>query len=125
MADRDRPEPMIRIGARKAPPISHESRLSPIVSLPQHAPWTEAALNLGATIVDRLECFEDVLRILRCLREAIANFNDANASVEVSLMAYQAVEEHYRNRPQVLSRMKALVDAVISPCLASSSRDCM
>jgi hypothetical protein len=115
--------PQIVIGTRNPPNPPSRSTLpeTPLV-IRHHAEWTQAALHVSATVIDRSECFEEVLRSLRSLQNAIGQYNASNTNAVATIQAYRTAEiTHAKQLPNVPRLMKDVVDAMLGPKRASSS----
>ncbi|KAH6903658.1 hypothetical protein BKA70DRAFT_1227590 [Coprinopsis sp. MPI-PUGE-AT-0042] len=112
-------EPKITIGTRHPPNHQLSSiPLEPPPQLQQHAEWTQASLHLGATVIDRLHCFEEVLVHFKSLQNAITQFNAANANVGITSADYQKAEQRFgKQLPNVPRLMQGVLDAMWTPLL--------
>ncbi|KAH6890753.1 hypothetical protein BKA70DRAFT_1234464 [Coprinopsis sp. MPI-PUGE-AT-0042] len=59
--------------------------------------YTLASLRLGASLIDRGNSFDCVVRCIHELQAAVDRFNLSNSNVQASSILYRSIEEHYQS----------------------------
>ncbi|KAH6894778.1 hypothetical protein BKA70DRAFT_1439252 [Coprinopsis sp. MPI-PUGE-AT-0042] len=82
----------------------------------------QISLRLGASVVDRKECFEAITQLFQALQSAVTDFNEANRNVASTSISYHKVERFYSARsPGIPKIMKGMFDSILAPLTASPS----
>jgi hypothetical protein len=82
----------------------------------------QISLRLGASLVDRSECFNTVAQLVQALQMAVRDYNEADRNVASTYTSYCAVEKYYSaTSPGIPNLMKGMRDAVVTPLTASAS----
>ncbi|KAH6913698.1 hypothetical protein BKA70DRAFT_1218600 [Coprinopsis sp. MPI-PUGE-AT-0042] len=55
----------------------------------------QISLRLGASVVDRSQCFDTVAQLFQALQSAVNDFNESNLNVAKTSISYRAVEKYY------------------------------
>ncbi|KAH6872024.1 hypothetical protein BKA70DRAFT_1241288 [Coprinopsis sp. MPI-PUGE-AT-0042] len=82
--------------------------------------YTLVSLRLGASVIDRSQSFDVVVRCIKELQRAVERFNLANSNVLATSILYKAIEGHYANDyPTIPQAMGKITESMLSPAVAN------
>ncbi|KAH6903035.1 hypothetical protein BKA70DRAFT_1434003 [Coprinopsis sp. MPI-PUGE-AT-0042] len=88
----------------------------------QFTDYSQVSMRLGASIIDRTNCLDLVIKHFQNLKTAIDDYNEANINATSASATYSAFEKYYSSQsPSIPKAMNRLREAMLAQLTASPS----